>query len=201
METLKLKIFDVLVNNITIEEFENWLYNSKLLEEKLKENSLIFEVVNINYRLDNSMKMLKNIASNIFEEDDFLVMKIEENCKKIVNTDDPKNIEKYVLNIVQDYNFDLESNVYWEFYSLYYSFDGYDYINYTKRSLDKLNSKTIDYAKTVLYNLRNCKNLEEKKQVLIMKIDSKEVLESVESVIVKTKKISLTNRLFAFFKK
>ncbi len=70
-------------------------------------------------------------------------MKIEENCKKIVNTDDPKNIEKYVLNIVQDYNFDLESNVYWEFYSLYYSFDGYDYINYTKRSLDKLYSKTL----------------------------------------------------------
>ncbi len=68
MEALKLKIFDVLVNNITIEEFENWLYNSKLLEEKLKENSLIFEVVNINYRLDNSMKMLKNIASTFLKK-------------------------------------------------------------------------------------------------------------------------------------
>ncbi|MBU2926620.1 hypothetical protein [Winogradskyella psychrotolerans] len=201
MEVLKLKIFDVLVNNITIEEFENWLYNSKLLEEKLKEDSLIFEIVNINYRLDNSMKMLKNIAYNIFDEDDFLVMKIEENCKKIVNTDDPKSIEKYVLNIVQDYNFDSESNVYWEFYNLHYSLDGYDYMNYSKGSIDKLNTKTIEYAKSVLNILNKCKNIEEKKQVRIMKIDSEKVIYYSSPIVAKTKNISLKNRLFSFFRK
>ena len=109
MDALKLKIFDVLTEKISVSEFENWLYSSELLDEKLKENSLMFEVVNVNYKLENSLKMLKNIASTIFDDEDFLVIKIEDNCRKIINTNEPEKIKDYVFNIIQDYNFDIEA--------------------------------------------------------------------------------------------
>ena len=173
METLKLKIFEILVNDITIEEFETWLYKSDLLNENLKENSLIFEVITINYRKETALKELKYIASTLFNEEHLVVMKIEVNCRKIVKSNTPKNLEKYVFNIIEDFNFEIDSTIYEEFYSLYFLFDEYEYINYTKGSLIEINSRTITYSKTVLENLKKCNSLEEKKQVLLTKIDSK----------------------------
>tara|TARA_R110002033_G_scaffold32024_3_gene69308 strand:+ start:604 stop:1107 length:504 start_codon:yes stop_codon:yes gene_type:complete len=164
METLKLKIFEVLVNDITIEEFETWLYKSDLLNENLKENSLIFEVITINYRKKTALKDLKYIASTLFNEEHLAVMKIEVNCRKIVNSNTPKHLEKYVFNIIEDFNFEIESTVYGEFYSLYFSFDGYDYTNYTKGSLKEINSRTVTYAKIVLESLKNCKTIDDKKK-------------------------------------
>jgi len=201
MDALKLKIFDVLTEKISVSEFENWLYSSELLDEKLKEDSLMFEVVNVNYRLENSLKMLKNIASTIFDDEDFLVIKIEDNCRKIINTNEPEKIKDYVFNIIQDYNFDIESNVYWEFYSLYYSFEGYEYKDYTKGSLDRLNTITIEYIETILYNLNKCSSIEDKKLVLILEIGSKKEEAIVKKAIDETKKTSLRDRLFSFFRK
>lgn len=201
METLELKIFDVLVGNITIEVFEKWLYQSKFLEERLKADSLIFEIVNINYRSDDSLKKLKNIADEVFDEKDLLAMKIETNCEKISNTDVNEDIEKYVWNIIEDYNFDIEPGIYWEFYNLYHSFDGFEFTKYSKRSLDDISLRTKVYAKTVLANLRKCNSIEDKKQVLFSNVCSKEDVIIEKNTVAKTKKISLKNRITSLFKK
>lgn len=201
METLKLKIFEVLVNDITIEEFETWLYKSDLLNENLKENSLIFEVITINYRKETALKELKYIASTLFDEKHLVVMKIEANCRKIVNSITPKNIEKYVFNIIEGFNFEMESTVYEEFYSIYFSFDGYDYINYTKGSLEDINSRTIEYAKYVLENLKNCKTIDDKKEVLFLDLHGKKQEINNIKMLTKTRKPTFKSKLFAFFKK
>lgn len=50
MDALKLKIFDVLLERITVPEFENWLYDSEEILNDLESNSLYFDVITINYR-------------------------------------------------------------------------------------------------------------------------------------------------------
>jgi len=201
METLKLKIFEVLVNDITIEEFEKWLYESDLLNENLKENSLIFEVITINYRKETALKELKYVASTLFNEEHLVIMKIEVNCRKIVNANTPKNLGKYVFNIIEDFNFEMESTVYEEFYSLYFSFDGYDYTNYIKGSQKVINSRTVAYAKTVLESLKNCKTIEDKKEVLFIDLhDKKQGVNNIKTSP-KTEKLTFKSKLFAFLKK
>ncbi|MUU79177.1 hypothetical protein [Winogradskyella endarachnes] len=201
METLKLKIIEVLVNDISIEEFEKWLYQSDLLNENLKQNSLIFEVITINYRKETALKELKNIASTLFDEKHLVAMKIKVNCRKIVNSNTPKNIEKYVFNIIKDFNFEIESTVYENFYSLYYSFNGFDYTNFTKGSLKDINFRTVTYAKTVLENLKNCKTIDDKKEVLFLDLlDKNQAIKHIKT-LPKTRKSTLKQKLFAFLKK
>ncbi|REE27930.1 hypothetical protein [Winogradskyella pacifica] len=205
METLKLKIYDVLKEEITISEFENWLYNSEYMKTEIKADSLLFDVININYRLENSLKILKNLSLKNFSEEELLIFKLEYNCYKIVNSEDTKNYKKYVLNIIQDFEFDNDFEGFGEFYYIYYSFDGYDYNQYQNISSNNLNSKTKHLANSLLKSLKNCNSIEEKIKTLKLKKEPENDEENINVLEFKSlqsnKKLTLVQKLFAFLKK
>ena len=205
METLKLKIYDVLIEEITISEFENWLYNSEYMKTEIKSDSLLFAVININYRLESSLKTLRNLMLENFSEEELLVFKLEYNCYNIVNSNDTKNYKKFVLNIIQDFEFNNDLEAFWKFYYIYYSFDGYDYNEHQNISLNSLNLETNHLANSLLKSLKKCNSIEEKIKVIKLKIEVKNDVKHINGLELKSlksnKKLTLIQKLFAFFEK
>jgi len=201
MNELSLKIFDVLTKKISVSEFENWLYNSEFLQNDLKENSLVFDVININYRNPNALKVLKNITSNVFDDKDLIIMKIIENCYKIINANNSRDYEKYVYNIIENYNFDIECEAYWEFYYFYNGFNGYDFYNNNKKAIETLNSNVFNYAKTIIEKFNRDKNIDDIKPVLKLKPEITKINLDNKNSTVHNKKVPFMKKIFAFFKK
>lgn len=208
MEALKLKIFDVLTEKITVSEFENWLYSSEYMNQKIKGDSLFFNVVIINYREAKSIKELQEIASEIFSEEELLVFRLFRNCLKIANSDTTEHLKKYVLNIITDFDFDNDLDAFWEFYDIYYSFDGYDYCEFENIDLHTTNNKTKKLAISVIDKVANFKNIED--IVNVLKQKKEEILdkETVLKPKFKSPKTTETNqkstfkqKFLAFFKK
>lgn len=112
MEALKLKIFDVLTEKIAVSEFENWLYNSEYLNHKISHDSLVFNVININYRKENALNKIEEITSKIFSDEELLIAKIEKYSLKIINSDNAENFKKYVYKIIEDLDYDIDLTPY-----------------------------------------------------------------------------------------
>jgi hypothetical protein len=200
METLKLKIFEVLVEKITILEFENWLYNSEFLKEELKSNSLIFSLVNLNYRKSDIIKRLEEISSEIFNEDDRLIIKIQSGCRNIVKANNSKEIEDNVLRIIENFDFDDDFQVLWGFYDLYHSFEGYCE-NYLKSSFETIDEETKQLAEETLELMENCKSIEDKINILSLKKEVVKTEKKESFIIVENEKLTFLNKILAYFKK
>ena len=205
MEALKLKIFDVLTEKMSILEFENWLYNSTYLSQNIKGDSLLFNVININYRERNSLKELENIASNIFSFEELLAKRLEKNCIKIINSRNSDNYKNYVSNIIQDFDFDIDFYAFWDFYHIYYSFDGYDYNEHQNISLKKIDSKTKLLANSIINRLKYCDTIDD--EIAVLKQKNKDEVSHKDTQLLKSKtsektlKRTLKQKIFAFFKK
>ncbi len=50
MENLKLKIFDVLTNKISISDYENWLYTDPEILNAIETNDLVYKIICLNYK-------------------------------------------------------------------------------------------------------------------------------------------------------
>lgn len=69
MEALKLRIFDVLTEKITVSEFENWLYNQNEIINNLNTNSFYFELISIDYTTENWAKKLHKLSKETYDDD------------------------------------------------------------------------------------------------------------------------------------
>jgi len=208
MEALKLKIFDVLTEKIKVSEFENWLYNSEYLETEIKGDSLFFDVVNINYRKEDSISLLERIASKSFTYEELLAIKIVHNCIKIRNSKNTNDYKEYVQKIIVDLDFDNEFDVFWKFYSLYYSFDGYDYCEYENIYQPANDFKAKELANSTIDKLKFSKSIKEKVELLKQKeegkIEQKNEFISTYNPQIEIKKHpkqTFSAKFLAFFKK
>ncbi|WP_179009374.1 hypothetical protein [Winogradskyella forsetii] len=200
MESLKLKIIDALVQNISILDFEQWLYNSEYLDSNLSSKSVIFEIVSINFKENDATKRLLEIAKKIFNEKEFETIKLEKNCKKIIDSNKPEEIIESILSIINDNDF--ECLILWDFYGLYYNFEGYEYQSYLGNDLNLLNLKSKELAQNTLKALSKFDSIKKKIEYLetpvqIENQSQKKTTKEVE----KQKKETLIQKIFAFFKK
>ena len=161
MKALEYKIFDVLTERITVSEFENWLYSSEYLTQQVQENTFLFDVVNINFKDEKCIRDLFQLAKEKFTEDEFIALKIISICNKIVEDSSAENYINYVKNIAEDFHYETDLNPLDEFYSLCYSYDGYEMGVFRKNSVDLVNTRAKSLAETVLNKTENKKDLVE----------------------------------------
>ena len=205
MEALKLKIFDVLTEKIAVSEFENWLYSSEYINQKIKADSLFFNVININYREAKSIKELKEITASIFTDEELLVVKLLQNCIKIKNAEASKNIKKSVVGIISDFDYCTELNPFWEFYDVYNS---YEYFEDEYTSEKDIDIKLKGIAISVITTFESAKSIEESiellKQIEENSTEQKNNLNSTDSSLKNTvnkEENTFIQKIFAFFKK
>ncbi|SFC70008.1 hypothetical protein SAMN04489722_103207 [Algibacter lectus] len=205
MEALKLKIFDVLTEKIAVSQFENWLYSSEYINQKIKADSLFFNIININYREAKSIKELKEITASIFTDEELLVVKLLQNCIKIKNAEASKNIKKSVVGIISDFDYYTELNPFWEFYDVYNS---YEYFEDEYTSEKDIDIKLKGIAISVITKFESAKSIEESiellKQIEENSTEQKNNLNSTDSSLKNTvneKEYTFIQKIFAFFKK
>lgn len=84
METLKQKLFDVLAKAISLEDFENWLYNNKSIISSINDNDMLFDIVSMNYRSNHIYADLEKYCNTYFSSEEYLVSLVESSCGKLV---------------------------------------------------------------------------------------------------------------------
>ena len=151
-KVLKQKAYEVLINKIDIETFEGFIY--KLTEKaEFSSNSLLFDIVSINYKSKNSKKELYNLIKKLFTKNELLSLNVYENCLKIIqyeNIEEFDNSLKYLSDQYVESNY--EYNVFYNFYrlnneSVFISEIGYSYSEIDK---EQIINNTKEYSKIVI---------------------------------------------------
>ncbi|GAA3643282.1 hypothetical protein [Flavivirga jejuensis] len=190
MEVLKLKIFDVLIEKITVSEFENWLYNSEEIIENLNSNPYYFDLISINYKNEEWLKQLNNLIKEKYSEDYLIILKIEKGCLQICQSKTPYQVYQILSELIRDFDYDTNFDILWKFYSLYKYYESFEGSMFNKYSFEK---EAKFYSEQVLRISKNCKDYEEIKQVL-----SRDLIPFREPVFNQTR--TLKQKILAFFK-
>ncbi len=163
MENLKFNIYNTLIEKITIQAFEQWLYNEGEIMNNLESNMFIYEVITNNYQSKNCLENLKNIALKKYGDDFETIFVIEKSCMKIIQT---KNIEAYyeiLKKVMMYFNYEQEYKILWQFYDCYNHVELiYDFY----WSEEDLRSEIQLLAKTTLVKLEKCASIQEKKAIV-----------------------------------
>ena len=86
LNKLKEKVFFVLLGNIRIDEFEDWLYNEENIINSIEEDALIYNLITINYKEEKAFSILQEFAFKKFQYQEYIILFIGVNCKKILKT-------------------------------------------------------------------------------------------------------------------
>ena len=161
MEALKLKIFNVLVDKITVSEFEDWLYTSEEILNNLENNLLYFDVITIDFRGKSWRLDLKTIVLNALNSSYFEIIEIKEICSKIVNAKTYQEIHKVINHLEEDFNYDTDYAILWELYKLK------DYFDYVEGGFCYVGTEEIE---TKFYSEQVLKTIQEKQDVNDIKV-------------------------------
>ncbi|WP_336066898.1 hypothetical protein [Mesoflavibacter sp. CH_XMU1404-2] len=202
METLKRKIFDVLTGKITVSEFENWLYNCEEILENLDSNSFYFDVIEVNYKSNKWKQLLTNIFKEYISEEQIEVFRIENICEKIISSKTFDETHLILKEEFNGFNFDTNFSILWKLYFLY---DIFDLVKEGFEQEGELEAEAKFYAEETLNIFEKSDDFEILKIMLEqelpsfkpIKIESKKVIKP----IIKPKKITLKQKILAFFKK
>lgn len=202
METLKRKIFDVLTGKITVSEFENWLYNCEEILENLDSNSFYFDVIEVNYKSNKWKQLLTNIFKEYISEEQIEVFRIENICEKIISSKTFDETHLILKEEFKDFNYDTNFSILWKLYLLY---DHFEFVIEGFKQERELEAEAKFYAKETLNIFEKSDDFEILKIMLEqelpsfkpIKIESKKVIKP----IIKPKKITLKQKILAFFKK
>lgn len=118
MLMLKNKLFDVLARNISIESFEQWLYNDRELLKSVESNSFVLEVIDRDFSSKHIYVDLEKLCFEHFDKEEYLVYALETTCKKILNESNVKNIVKYALFLDKYYSWEDDFKVIYAFYGV-----------------------------------------------------------------------------------
>jgi len=89
---LKKMIFMTIENQISLQEFEAWLYTQAELAEKMSDD-LILEVFAFNYNQSGAVYAFKQIILPYFDEEEFMLWKIKANLQDLIaGTNDHERI-------------------------------------------------------------------------------------------------------------
>lgn len=202
METLKRKIFDVLTGKITVSEFENWLYNCEEILENLDSNSFYFDVIEVNYKSNKWKQLLTNIFKEYISEEQIEVFRIENICEKIISSKTFDETHLILKEEFKDFNYDTNFSILWKLYLLY---DHFEFVIEGFKQERELEAEAKFYAEETLNIFEKSDDFEILKIMLEqelpsfkpIKIESKKVIKP----IIKPKKITLKQKILAFFKK
>lgn len=97
-EEIQLIFFKVFSDEITIEEFEKWLYSNKELEDILGE-SLYLDLVTINYKEPHGRYEMQKMISGLLDWGKYEERKLRQTLNSILNKDD-----EFITELCNAYN-------------------------------------------------------------------------------------------------
>lgn len=202
METLKLKIFNVLTEKIKVTEFENWLNSSEEFMNQINSNSFYFDVVSINYKNNEWRKNLCFFITPNYSNDLLALIQTETICAKIIISKNITNcynlLFKLVSELSSDFICETEYNVVHNFHSLYCRYDLIE-LGYMTNSEFILQAKFL--ASLFLNKISNSKTLDEKINILKINLKKDETsLNDSKKTLTNQKKHSLKQKTITLFK-
>ncbi len=149
---LKKKAYQFLTDVIDIEVFEKFLY--QLIEKtELDTKSLLFDIVNINYKSENSKKELLNLINVLYSKEELLSLKVYERCLKITQNEVNEEFYSLIDFLSQQYiENDYEYNIFYSFYRLNDEINNILEIgsNYSIMNEDQINKNAKEYSELVI---------------------------------------------------
>ena len=119
MKTLKLKIFEVLSNITSIQNFEKWLYEEPKIVDAVGSDELIYDIMTIDYHDKNSFYELEKLVFDHYSYEEFLVFAIEKYCIKILNATKANTVFGFIYLINRYFNYKTEYALLWDFYEIF----------------------------------------------------------------------------------
>jgi len=118
LNKLKEKVFSVLLGKIGINEFESWLYNEENIIKSIEEDAFIYDLITINYKKENAISFLREVAFKKFQYEEYITLLIGINCKKILTLNKWDSIYKVFNEIFRFFDYDKDYFLMWRFYSI-----------------------------------------------------------------------------------
>ena len=115
-QELKQRAYQLLIDKIDVVVFEQYLY--ELVERsEMKNNSLLFDFVSINYKKEIYKKVLYNLLKDSCSEEELLSLKIYEYCLRVIETEQGTEVLNSLQSLSDIYFSDLnEINIVYSFY-------------------------------------------------------------------------------------
>jgi len=171
-QQLKQKTFEFFVDIISIGDFEKYLY--KLVENaKLDSNSLLFDLIDINYKSENYKKELLNLIEDICSDEELLSFKIYSLCLSIISSADDNIILKSISDLSDLFiEFEYESSLLYEFFFLNNNQipDDYNLLNE-----EQIIVRAKSYSEKVIAKFNDCKMNESWDDFLYFAIEEEEI--------------------------
>ncbi|WP_299247097.1 hypothetical protein [uncultured Aquimarina sp.] len=116
MKELEQNIFNVLIDTITLEEFENFIYQDFYVDQ-ITSNKFVYNVISINYRNKNWKNELEELICQSWATPKYLSYSIRNYCLKLVETDKSDIIFDIIEKITElNRQFDYEYGTLMQFY-------------------------------------------------------------------------------------
>lgn len=151
LNNLKEKIFSVLLNEIEIIDFENWLYSQEKIINSIENDKFIYDLITINYKEENAYQLLKNKVFEKFKYEEYIILVVGINCNKILLQDNWDSVYNLFYEIFDFFDYDKEYGLMWSFYSINSRMDLVEFGYETKTSIYKeikeLSQKVVNQLK------------------------------------------------------
>ncbi|WP_299158296.1 hypothetical protein [uncultured Tenacibaculum sp.] len=185
-QKLKQKAYQVLIDKIDVETFENELY--QLVEKnELKSDSLLFDFVSIDFKSDNYEKEIFNLLKNSCSDDELLSFETYFLCLKLSNSEK----ESIILNLInalsklyieKGYEYDLL----YEFYKLNDGIQSLDY-DYYCLTEEQIISKARLFSEKVITKFNFYKENEDWDEflncIIEVEVDKREAIKPSHTLI------------------
>ena len=139
MNNIDRYVFKLLTENITTSEFEQFLYQEENLY-KLKTNTFIYNLIDINYRDSDHLNTIRKIAKEHYNDLDFLLIELRFSCLKIIEANRIEDVKSIIFKYST-----LHSNHNYEIGLL-------DHFYKAKNYLDLINENLEYYTKKEIFN-------------------------------------------------
>jgi hypothetical protein len=83
MQDLKENVFKVLEDQMSLQDFERWLYNSEELQNLMTED-VVLEAYTLNYKQRDAKYQFKKAIFKYFDEGEFLLWKVKANLTDLI---------------------------------------------------------------------------------------------------------------------
>lgn len=164
LSKLKRKIFSILLEKIEINEFETWLYNNDDIIKLINEDNFIYDLVTINYKKKDAISLLQKVVFKKLEYEEYIILVIERNCKKILELNEWNSIYKLFNEIFGFFDYDKDYFLMWRFYSINSRIDLIDIGYETKTNIINEIKKL---SLLILNQLKHCNTTSERIKFLV----------------------------------
>ncbi|WP_298755758.1 hypothetical protein [uncultured Psychroserpens sp.] len=196
---LKDKVFKVLTEQISVTEFEEWLYNSEELLSQIESNTFAFDAISINYK-SNEWNSKLNTLLKEYQCDELLeIITIRKACVAILISETFEDTYELLKISTRNFDYDTEYTILCEFYSFR------NYFGLVEEGFWKIGVLEVElklYAKQIVELINEYQNFERVKEALKLDLKPYKIEKNNAAELDKTHlKTTLKQKLFAFFKK